>query len=224
MDVQITESLSRIISTPWRKHVYAKALGSNLRKIVKKHQAQLVGCSELALAIPRVLALSRPRLDEFDSIITCIVGGSSPAFPFATVRDYYSWEARQRLMDYIRVPLLAIHAEDDPIVSVLPTAVKGYTLNPWVVFSVTGGGGHLGWFEWDTKNKSLKRWFTEPVLAWIRTMGDDIELRDSSTPRAVRKLGEYLTEDGMEHLGYRLLSSGNLITHSTMQDGVIQGL
>lgn len=214
----------RIISTPWRKHVYAKALGTNLRAVVKKHATQLAGCSELALALPQVLALSRPRLDEFDSIITCIVGGSSPAFPFATVRDYYSWASCQRLMADIRVPLLAIHAKDDPIVSVLPTGVDGYTSSPWVVFTVTGGGGHLGWFEWDPARQRLRRWFTKPVLDWLRTMANDVQIPETSSPRQMKQVDGFWVEEGMEHLGYTFLSSGNVIAHASMQDEIIQGL
>lgn len=58
----------------------------------------------------------------------------------------------------VRIPLLAFHALDDPVVcdEVLP--YEEVKVTPYVVLCTTSMGGHLGWFE-----TGGSRWFVKPV-------------------------------------------------------------
>lgn len=58
----------------------------------------------------------------------------------------------------VRIPLLAFHALDDPVVcdEVLP--YEEVKVTPYVILCTTTMGGHLGWFE-----TGGARWFVKPV-------------------------------------------------------------
>ena len=75
----------------------------------------------------------------------------------------------------VRIPLFAIHAEDDPVGSpflrLTRARIKGMKVavqeaipyqeiqqNPFTVLCTTRLGGHLGWFE-----NGAGRWFAKPV-------------------------------------------------------------
>lgn len=75
----------------------------------------------------------------------------------------------------VKIPLFAIHAEDDPVclaAQMLPTpyankpqiAVKEaipfreFQENPFALLCTTSLGGHLSWFE-----NGGERWFAKPV-------------------------------------------------------------
>lgn len=89
----------------------------------------------------------------------------------------------------MRVPLLAINADDDPIVRVLPEeeirrAGRAGSGSPGssegqkesgeggnVVMVVTSGGGHLGWFS---GREGKRRWISKPIKEWLRAVDEEI--------------------------------------------------
>ncbi|TFY51921.1 hypothetical protein EVJ58_g10305 [Rhodofomes roseus] len=142
----------------FHRHVYSKALGSNLQAIVKQHAAGLTTLPShpVAQAVAPTLALRSPTLETFDETFNRIAGGSSPPFPFPSARAYYAWASSHAALPRVRVSFLAIAAEDDPIVQVLPVHAGR---NGCVAFAVTKKGGHLGWFERGADG-TIGRWFT----------------------------------------------------------------
>lgn len=206
----------RLVSTWWRKHIYAAALGANLRALAAAHAAQLAAHPALAAALPRLRALRRPRLDEVDALVTRVAGGAPPAFPFASVRAYYAWASARARLPAVRAPLLALHAADDPVVGVLPARAD---LGPGVVLGVTRGGGHLGWFA-----RGGRRWFVKPVLEWVAVMAREVRLLGVEAPREAVCVDGWATEEGMGHLGYRVVAEGGVLDEGGVQVGVLQGL
>jgi len=128
------------------RHIYSKAMGNNLRDLVKKHLKALIQDPEhiVAKAAGAALSLNNPTLDKFDDTFTKIAGGPSPHFPFPDADTYYIWGSSHNMVQHITVPFLAINAGDDPIVRHVPVNNGG---NGLVVMELTKGGGHLGWFQ-----------------------------------------------------------------------------
>jgi uncharacterized protein len=58
----------------------------------------------------------------------------------------------------VRVPLLALNAKDDPIVSELALPYEEAKCNPYTVLCTSSMGGHLGYFE-----IGGGRWHAKPV-------------------------------------------------------------
>lgn len=198
-----------LVSTFLGKQVWARGMGTNLSKVVKRHQKALAQDPDhpVAKALPAALSLRLPTLPEFDHTFTKNVGDLIDPFPFATVDEYYRWSSSDHVVENIEIPFLAINAKDDPVVKLCPMDGKG---NPNVVMVLTGRGGHLGWFQ-SGSGGSLKRWTTKPALEWLKLMGDDILLEKRTLPTVYADENGYLKEEGQEVLGFRETEGGGVL-------------
>lgn len=79
---------------------------------------------------------------DFDDTLTKYV------FHYNTVDDYYNDAGSVKKLGDVRVPLLCINAEDDPISisSALPKDDEVRS-NPNVILCTTKSGGHLAFYE-----------------------------------------------------------------------------
>ena len=57
----------------------------------------------------------------------------------------------------ISVPTLAIHAQDDPIVSFAPLTLEKFANNPNIIIMLTEHGGHGGFVNLRKKGEDLDR-------------------------------------------------------------------
>jgi predicted alpha/beta-fold hydrolase len=71
---------------------------------------------------------SRVMANQFDTLITIKFGGSSLPFPFPDAHAYYVYSSSYNKLDRIRIPFLALNADDDPIAS---WAQQDYDDNEW---------------------------------------------------------------------------------------------
>jgi predicted alpha/beta-fold hydrolase len=205
------------------KHIYAKGMGSNLLNLVKHHAEDLAryadSCMQMALA--GTLGLKSPTMGEFDHAFSRVVGGNRAPFPFETAMAYYAWSSSHTVLQDVQIPLLSINSADDPIVQDVPTDAGG---NGWVAMAMTGGGGHLGWFESGPRGLlHLQRWIIKPVTEWLRAVGEELQVE---TPKGlplcemegfVRELG------GRDDLGCKEIEVGSLVV-GLPRVGVFQGL
>lgn len=197
-------------------------MASNLVNLVKKHAEEFAKFPDtnVARALPRVLSLKSPTLEEFDHNFTSIVGGTSPPFPFACATDYYRWASSDQALLDIRVPFLAINSADDPIVQKIPSKEHE---NGWTAIAVTPGGGHLGWFEDGDKFGEARRWISKPILEWLRATGEDLVCERPTLPVLYEADG-WLTEVGREDLGCKRVEGGGLVIGVEGEGGLLQGL
>ena len=200
-------------------------MAHNLKTLVRKHVAVFEANPDapVSKAVPGLLAQSGTTLSSFDNQFTCKAGGSSPDFPMPDEWTYYRWASSHRLLEHVKVPLLALNADDDPIVSVLPVYADDQPIGPWVVFSVTRGGGHLGWFEEGSVPGYPVRWYRRPVLEWLRVMGDDVQ----HPPRRTKELVEvdgFLMEEGRTDIGCKEIEDGGHIIGVEDEGGLLAGL
>ena len=202
--------------------VYAKAMSQNLQRLLARHANVIAKFPEhrLAKILPEVLNSKSMTLTQFDDKVTCIAGGSSPPFPFPSAWDYYAWASSDKVLANIRVPFLALNAEDDPIVQVLPVEAGG---NPYVVFAVTEHGGHLGWFEEGSVPGRPRRWYRRPVLEWLHAMGSDM-IPASRKCKPIREIDGFLKEEGRDDIGCKVIEDGGHIVGVQGEGSLLAGL
>lgn len=92
-------------STWMGREVYSKSLGASLRKLVGHHKNLLSKSRRFSL--DKVLATN--YIHEFDREIQC------PAWGYATEGAYYRDASSTDAFLGIRIPFLALNAEDDPV-------------------------------------------------------------------------------------------------------------
>ncbi|KNC79607.1 hypothetical protein SARC_08006 [Sphaeroforma arctica JP610] len=102
---------------------------------------------------------------EFDTAL------SAPLAGFPTLEDYYremsgNYDDR---MDQIRIPLLALHAVDDPIVDVDSIPLAHTATNANLFFLVTMNGGHVGWPTGVRPNQSQFGFMSNVVLSFCHS-------------------------------------------------------
>ncbi|KZT05786.1 AB-hydrolase YheT [Laetiporus sulphureus 93-53] len=193
-------SSDRLEDSWFHRHVYSATMGQSLQNIIRENASRLRTFTDhpISDALPKTLALRRPTMRQFDEHMMRFIGGPPPLFPMPSAAHYYTWASSDKLMGNIRVPVLAINAEDDPIVRApLPTDVAG---NGWVALVVTRRGGHMGWFESAGGGLQVSRWTTKPVMEWLLAVGEDLvpELRKE---RSLIEADGLLTEDGRPDIG-----------------------
>ncbi len=72
---------------------------------------------------------------------------TAPLHGFRDADDYYRQASSKSILGRVRVPTLLIHALDDPFLppGAVPTAAMEE--NPWILGSLTGCGGHVGFIR-----------------------------------------------------------------------------
>jgi predicted alpha/beta-fold hydrolase len=93
---------------------------------------------------------------EFDDQVT------APMHGFADARDYYQRCSSLSFIEQVSVPLLILHAADDPIIppSVLPA---DHEVPPNVQIRMSPSGGHVGFVD-----RQQKDWLEQQLIAFIR--------------------------------------------------------
>ncbi|KAI9064335.1 AB-hydrolase YheT [Trametes sanguinea] len=206
----------------FHKNVYSRGMAQNLKKVIARHLEALSKFPDSLVwqAAKAVSARKSMSLVEFDDTVTRVCGGSSPPFPFASARDYYTAASSHKMLQDIRVPFLALNSKDDPIVSSIPVGVAD---NGWVVLALTEGGGHLGWFEAGKRFGELERWVRKPVLEWIRAVGEDL-VPEGERGRPVHEVDGFLKEVDRDDIGCKEVEGGGHVVGVEGEGGLLAGL
>lgn len=177
---------SEALESTYVSKMYSLAMGRNLLQVLRRHVDALALTptlwKPLELAFGERIApdtdtpLPRPTADGpqrgtlrfADHYLVCQVGGySAPydAFPFASADAYYEHASSTNYMHNVARPLLAINADDDPIVPItaLDELRAEVQANPNVILAHSKSGGHLGWFA----GKTATRWVHTPANEYL---------------------------------------------------------
>ncbi len=140
--------------------LYSATMGSNMKALFERHVEQLSKNPNIDIDKVR----KSRYLHEFDRYVQC------PSWGYPTEFAYYRDASSADSVLAVRVPLLAIHAEDDPIA--VDTAVpRGeIKLNSNVVLCSTSMGGHLSWFE-----LGGDRWFSRVAAAFLKQIATGVD-------------------------------------------------
>jgi uncharacterized protein len=198
-------------------------MANNLRALVKRHLASLVrlGPSILTPNLETLMLAKDVRLVDVDELLTRLVGGSSPPFPFPSAKAYYEWASSHRYVKDIRVPFLAINSQDDPIVREVPVPVPQEARYTAIV--VTKFGGHLGWFQRNKKRgiAAVDRWVKAPVCEWLEATGNDLVVAICEG-EVVEEVDGFTRSVVSPHIGYKEVGLSKVI--ATGATGTLGGL
>lgn len=145
-------SAAVIVANPWKLEVsslalqrtylgleiYSKTMGNHMRKLFDAHEEQIT--ANTSLRSERIRSIK--YLHEFDREVQCATWG------YPTEGAYYRDASSADSVLAIRIPVLALHARDDPIAVDEAVPYEEIKQNPYVVMCATSGGGHLSWYEW----------------------------------------------------------------------------
>ncbi|KAK8200919.1 hypothetical protein M8818_006238 [Zalaria obscura] len=143
-------------------NVYSKAMGSNMKKLIERHKDQVMKNGNIDLE--RVMKIN--YLHEFDREIQC------PTWGYPTEGAYYRDASSADALLGVKIPLFAIHAQDDPIAVDEAVPYEEFKVNPYTVLCATSMGGHLSWFE-----IGGGRWFARPATAFLQKMASEVKSR-----------------------------------------------
>ncbi|EEY63359.1 serine protease family S33, putative [Phytophthora infestans T30-4] len=150
---------------------YDKALNSNLRELffvqcdAAKQFENYPGVDLEAIKATRTVR-------DFDDTLTKHV------FHYDTVDDYYSDAGSVKKLGGVRVPLLCINAEDDPI-SISAALPKDHEVeaNPNIILCTTKSGGHLAFYESSLKQQNKEdcknvanMWTVNPIAEFAEAV------------------------------------------------------
>lgn len=198
-------------------------MGGNLQKLLRRHAAALSGYPHEVMSerVPATLALKKPFLHEVDHSWTRWVGGTSPPFPFGSAEEYYEYGSSHLGLGEIKVPFITINAADDPVVQSVPLDT---VRNGWGTMVMTGGGGHLGWFEVGDRIGEVRRWVRKPVLEWLRAIGEDM-VHAEKRGLPLHEVDGFLKEVGRDDLGCRKIDDEvGFVVGNEGQEGLLSGL
>ncbi|CAM6105672.1 unnamed protein product [Calypogeia fissa] len=148
-------------------NVYNQNLASALTKIFAKHASVFEGIGG-EFNVP--LAANAKTVRDFDEGITRV------SFGFKTVDEYYFYSSSSRNIKDVKIPLLCIQAQDDPIApsAGIPRADIQSNLNCALV--VSPAGGHLGWIA--GQGGIFGPPWTDPlVMDYLRLLNKSVESR-----------------------------------------------
>ncbi len=86
----------------------------------------------------RQAVLAARTIPDFDSAIT------APRHGWRDAEEYYEVNSSMRFLPLVEVPLLVIHAKDDPMIPVAPYHEVDWSALPAVELILTDHGGHVG--------------------------------------------------------------------------------
>lgn len=194
------------LDSTYLTQIYSYVMGRNLMNVLRRHVDTLAllpslwGVLELAfgerikpnsdepLPEPSKEGPRRGTLRFVDHYVTSKVGGHpSPygEFPFASAEDYYVKSSPTNVLLDVARPLLAVNADDDPIVPLhaLATFREKLKENPNMVLAHSRCGGHLGWFA----SHHAMRWAFNPIGEFLTALFARVEAPDA--PRPTKGLG-----------------------------------
>ena len=116
-------------------------------------------------------------LDGIDRIRTIWAIDDAYVAPLGGFRDaahYYASESAQKFLGDVRIPMLMVHAEDDPLIPVSVYEQPAVRQNPHIRFIRAPHGGHMGFIA----RREPRFWVNELILSWI----EEVEIMRSGVP------------------------------------------
>ncbi|RVX69431.1 hypothetical protein B0A52_06494 [Exophiala mesophila] len=176
-----------IMSSPWdlhagnlalqrtwfRRNVYSKQLGKSMRALFELHVDQVSKNPKINVDLIR----SCEHLYEFDRYV------QGPTWGYPTEGAYYRDASSLDTALAIKIPFMALHAEDDPVTASEALPREEVAVTPYGVLCTTATGGHLGWFE-----LGGGRWFAKVTTAYFQRLANDVDLESFTTPAGFEEL------------------------------------
>ncbi|MGA7121264.1 MAG: alpha/beta fold hydrolase [Polyangiaceae bacterium] len=148
----VTRAIERLRSLPYHRYV--------LRNLVRQGAA-------FARAHPHLARYDAASLNALRTIREYDGHVIAPMHGFASAEDYYARVSAGPLVEAIRLPVLLIHAEDDPMVPASTVRAWLTGAPPCLEQAWTARGGHVGWFADMTESRWVDTWWLRRARAFL---------------------------------------------------------
>ncbi|EPQ66747.1 Bgt-4827-2 [Blumeria graminis f. sp. tritici] len=130
-------------------------MGGNMKRLLELHYDSVSQNPKLDFEKIRKAVY----LHEFDRLV------QGPTWGYPTEGAYYRDASSTDALLAIKIPLFAINAVDDPIVTNEAIPYEEIKKNPYTVLCTTSLGGHLSWFE-----IGGFQWHARPTVNFLKKM------------------------------------------------------
>lgn len=146
------DRINQGFSKVYRNHL----LGSLKQKMLTKQETGIIH-EQHELSDLNIAQLT--NFYEFDDLVT------APLHGFDGVDDYYQRASSRPLLTNVNVPLLMIHAADDPFMTpaVIPSERE---LSPTITYELSQHGGHMGFVSW--QQGRFWHWLPDRVQGFLQ--------------------------------------------------------
>lgn len=142
---------------------YVYVMTENQKQIIRAHQDQLLSPKNKEKhGIDEQKIWQATSLDDLDEAFTIQL------FGYKSVKEYYHEMSCYRHIPNIKIPLLILNAEDDPVVpkELLVYPLKAAETQPYTIFVLTKHGGHLGFYERGFFRPSEHTWMDRLIMEY----------------------------------------------------------
>lgn len=136
--------------------LYARRFLTRLKDRIRRKEALSPGL----FPVDRLASVR--SIYEFDDVFT------APSFGFGTAARYYATQSSNQFLDGIRVPALAVQAEDDPLIPFAVYQHPAFRRNENLKLISTRRGGHLGYLS----RRRPRFWVDELLAGWLNNLGN----------------------------------------------------
>jgi len=151
--------------------IYSLALTHELKNYVKEHRS--VFDKVKGLDVDEVLRST--TIKEFDERATV------PLWGYSSLQEYYQDASSARYLSDVQVPLMAINALDDPVVSKDCIPVQEFKQKQNLILVTTRQGGHIGWSEGFNPTSGAS-WAEKLAIVFL----DSVQSKAASTTNLVQ--------------------------------------
>lgn len=159
---------------------YGYVITANQKIILKQHKNQLLTPEvKKELNIDEDKLFSIPLMPELDNMYHRKRGG------FETIEEYYRHHSASYHLHKVKIPLLLVNAEDDPLVppELLEFPREAARTLPFCIFALTKHGGHLGYFEHGFFKPSSVTWMDRLFIEFANAVATMHQEKTLPIPR-----------------------------------------
>lgn len=142
------------------KYVYLVYLGIKCSSYLQRNE-ELIKAVHPHVDSGQIRRIS--SVTEFDTYF------STAAYGFASLEEYYEVSSCVQSIPAIAVPLLVLHADDDPVVPKDALPLDALRANPNILTAITDHGGHSSWLE-GTYPFTRPAWVDRVAVEWLHAV------------------------------------------------------
>lgn len=160
------------------EHLHYMAGGLYEKFLVRKLRDEALRPAARYTPEERSAILAAKTIVDFDNAIT------APRNGWRDAAHYYQVNSAIRFLDTVRVPLLVVHAKDDPMIPLGPYQAVDWQTLPTTRLVLTERGGHVGFHSRDASP-----WYVQQSVAFLRSLASPnqgADARSSSEERPER--------------------------------------
>ena len=155
------------ISAPIRLDVCSRHIGKPRNRIYERRFLRQLRATMMRKSRCMPERYPQPDFSDVDSIWKFDDKFTAPSFGFRDAADYYARCSAAGFLGRIRVPALAIQAEDDPFIPFDAFRDRVFATNPWIRLLAQPHGGHVAFLS----RQGARFWAQAQAIRFFEAVG-----------------------------------------------------